>query len=97
MSIIPPEGVPSPSPSPAKVEPAQGSGFRPAHVAGGGLAVIVGAVAVAIANHFGYQLSDADGVLVGGAALSAGAGIGHVIGQVGISGAAAFVWRGSRA
>lgn len=93
MSIIPTEPAPA---SVAADEPAQATGLRPAHVAGGGFAVVVGAVAVAVCNHFGWKLSDADGVLVGGAALGAGAGLGHVVGKVGLAGAFKALWRGSK-
>jgi uncharacterized membrane protein len=99
MSIIPSE-VPVASPSPAPVavaEPVPAAGLKPAHVAGGGFAGVVGAVVVAVCNHFGWHVSDVDAVLVGAAAVSAGVGVGHVIGSVGIKGAVKHFWRGNKA
>lgn len=63
------------------------SGLRASHVAGGGVVGVAGAVVVAVCSHFGWHVSDVDAVLVGGGAVTAGVGVGHVIGQVGIVGA----------
>jgi hypothetical protein len=92
LSVIPSEG-PEPSHTHA---PAQ-KGVSASHIAGGGVVGGVGAVVVAVCNHFGWHVSDVDAVLAGGAAVSVGAGIGHVIGQVGIVGAFKQLWRGRKA
>jgi hypothetical protein len=84
MSVFPTEGSPSP---PSADEPAQPSGLTASHVAGGGGSVVVGAVVVAICNHYGWDVSDVDALVVGGAALSFGVGLGHIVGKVGILGA----------
>lgn len=90
MSVIPSEAAASPVAAPK-------SGVAVSHVAGGGIVGIVGAVVVAVCNHFGWHVSDVDAVLVGGAAVSTGVGLGHVIGKVGIVGAFKHFWRGSAA
>jgi len=87
MSIIPLEPAPS---APSK------PGIQASHVAGGGVVGAGGAVIVAVCNHFGWHVSDVDAVFVGGIAVSAGAGVGHVIGQVGVVGAIKQLWRGKR-
>lgn len=108
MSSLVPEGMPAvpataPEPAPAPVAepapvvvavPAPKQGLRPSHVAGGGFAGVAGAVVVAVCNHFGWPVSDVDAVLIGGAAVSAGVGVGHVISTVGVRGAFAALWRG---
>lgn len=58
---------------------------------------VAGAVIVAVCNHFGWHVSDVDAVLVGGAAVSAGVGLGHVVGKVGIFGAFKQFLHGSQA
>lgn len=68
------------------------------HVVGGGVAAAIGAVAVSVVNHFTHlQLSDPDAVIIGGAAVSAGAGLAHVIEQVGILGIFRRILRGAPA
>lgn len=96
MSGLVPEVVSRAAPvSEDSDEPSQKSGLRTAHVAGGGFAVVVGAVVVAVCNHFGWHVSDADSLVVGGAVVSVGAGLGHVVGSVGVSGAFKQLWKGS--
>lgn len=93
MSIIAPEGVPKPADEPSQAP----SGLKPAHVAGGGVSVVVGAVAVAICSHYGWRVSDTDALVIGGAAVSVGAGLGHVIGKVGVFGAVRQLLHGRNA
>lgn len=83
-SIAPNEVVPRAGDEPS---PQASSGLKPAHVAGGGVSVVVGAVVVAICNHYGWDVSNTDALVIGGATVSAGAGLGHVIGKVGVFGA----------
>lgn len=57
------------------------------HVVGGGAATLLGAVAVSLVNRFFHaHVSDADALVIGGAAVSAGVGLGHIIGAVGVAG-----------
>lgn len=84
MSIIAPEVVSRTADEPS---PQVSPGLRPAHVAGGGVSVVVGAIAVAVCNHYGWNVSDADALVIGGAAVSVGAGLGHIISKVGVFGA----------
>ena len=97
MSAYVPEGASSASSTPAADESSQPSGIRAAHVAGGGAAVAVGAVVVAICNHFSWNISDSDALLVGGAAVTAGVGLGHIISKVGVLGAFKQLAFGSKA
>ena len=93
MTVLPTEGSPSPS---SADEPAQApSSLSAFHVAGGGGATVVGAVLVAVCNHFGWRVSDVDALGVGGAVLSIGVGLGHVIGKVGVLGALHTLLHGS--
>lgn len=89
VNSVPPE-------APASNEPVHqvSSGLRAAHVAGGGVVVVAGAVVVAVCNHFGWHVSDSDSLVIGGAAVSVGAGLGHVISSVGVKGAFKQLWRG---
>lgn len=96
LSNLVPEGASAPVPESVD-EPAQGSGLRAAHVAGGGVVVVAGAVVVAVCNHFGWTVSDSDSLIIGGAAVSIGAGLGHVIGESGVVGALRMLWRGRSA
>lgn len=61
------------------------------------MVVAAGAVVVAVCNHFGWHVSDSDSLLIGGAAVSIGVGIGHVLSTVGVSGAFKRLWRGGGA
>ena len=66
------------------------------HVVGGGAATLLGAVAVALVNRFFHShISDADALVIGSAAVSAGVGLGHVIGSVGVAGLFSRVLHGS--
>ena len=60
------------------------TGIQTAHVAGGGAGSIIGAVVVAVCNHFHVHVSDVDATIIGSAALSAGVGLGHVFAAVGV-------------
>lgn len=83
-------------PVPSEKRGSKPPALRPAHAVGGSTAAILGAVAVGVANHFGYTLSDPDALVLGSAVLGAGLGLGHVIGEVGIVGAVKQLWRGRR-
>ena len=96
MSVLSPEGVPVSGPD-APRRSAPKAGLSASHVAGGGVIGAAGAVVVAVCNHFGWHVSDVDAVMVGGAAVSVGAGLGHVIGKVGVFGAFKQLLRGSNA
>lgn len=48
---------------------------------------MLGAVIAIVLTRFHVHVSDIDAAILGSAALSAGVGIGHVVGQVGIWGA----------
>lgn len=72
------------------------SGLRASHVVGGGVSAVVAVAALAVSNHFNLHLSDEDAILVGGSAVSAGIGLGHIIGQVGVLGLFRRVLRGSK-
>lgn len=66
------------------------------HVVGGGAATLLGAVAVSLINRFFHShVSDADAIVIGSAAVSAGVGLGHVIGSVGIAGLFSRVLHGA--
>lgn len=66
------------------------------HVVGGGVATLLGAVVVSLVNRFFHaHVSDADALVIGGAAVSAGVGLGHVIGSVGVAGLFARFLHGS--
>lgn len=93
MSVLAPEGTPTPVPAEATPESAP-TGLRASHVAGGGLGGVIGAAAAAVLNRYGVRISDLDAALFGSAALAAGTGLGHVVGQVGIVGAVKLLWRG---
>lgn len=68
------------------------------HVVGGGAAAFIGAVVVSVVNHvFKSHVSDADALVIGAAAVSAGAGLGHVVASVGILGAFKRVLHGKPA
>jgi hypothetical protein len=68
------------------------------HVVGGGFATLFSAVAVSLVNHFFHaHVSDADAMVIGGAVLSAGVGLGHVIGSVGVAGLFSRILHGSKA
>ena len=68
------------------------------HVVGGGAAAFIGAVVVSVVNHvFKSHVSDADALVIGAAAVSAGAGLGHAIGTVGVLGLFKRVLHGSAA
>lgn len=67
------------------------------HVVGGGAATLLGAVAVSLVNRFFHShVSDADALVVGSAVVSAGVGLGHVIGSVGVSGLFSKLMHGSK-
>jgi len=91
LSVIPTEG-----PAPSEPDASSQKGVSASHIAGGGVVGGVGAVVVAVCNHFGWHVSDVDAVLAGGAAVSVGVGLGHVIGQVGIKGAIKQLWGGRK-
>lgn len=66
------------------------------HVVGGGAAAFVGAVVVSLINHFFHShVSDADALIIGGAAVAAGAGVGRVVETVGLLGAFKVLLRGA--
>lgn len=77
--------------------PVNQPGLRASHVAGGGVAVALADALVAVLSHYGVHVSDVDALIVGGAAASAGAGLGHVIGAVGLVGAFKRLLRGRSA
>jgi len=89
------EPLAPPVPAPASSDVPSASGLRASHVVGGSLSAVVGVIAVAVSNHFALHLSDEDALLVGGAAVSMGAGLGHIIGQVGLFGAFRRLLHGS--
>ena len=92
--VLPAPVAPAASAAPfASVSP----GLRASHVVGGGLSTVAAVAALAVSNHFKLHLSDEDALLVGGAAVSAGIGLGHVIGQVGVLGLFRRILRGSAA
>lgn len=99
MSNIAPEGVPHPigldKAAPADVKPS--NGLRTSHVAGGGFGGVVGAAVAAVLSHFHVHVSDMDAAIIGSVAVSAGVGVGHVVGKVGLVGAVKRLVFGSRA
>ncbi|MDE2098574.1 MAG: hypothetical protein KGL39_15070 [Patescibacteria group bacterium] len=90
MSNVAPEGVPHlipDAPAPTYVPVPVPSGLSAAHVVGGSLGGLVGAVTAGVLAHFHYHVSDLDASLLGSAALSAGVAFGHVVSKVGVLGA----------
>lgn len=66
------------------------------HVVGGGSAALVGAVAVSLVNRFFHShVSDTDAIVIGAAAVSAGAAVGHEIASVGLAGIFKRIVRGA--
>jgi hypothetical protein len=107
LSNIAPEGVPTPIAA-AQEEaqtpvayfqqvPAVKQGLQTSHVAGGSLGGIAAVIVVSVCNRYHWHVSDVDAVFIGSAALSAGAGLGHVFAQVGVRGAVKRLWRGNAA
>lgn len=69
--------------------------MRSSHVVGGSSAAFVGAIAVSLVNRFFHShISDAEAFVIGGAALSAGVGIGHAIATLGVFGAIKRFFKG---
>lgn len=59
--------------------------MKPAHVAGGAAGALAGlVVATVLRRYVGWDITPPDASLIGSAALSAGAGIGHVWSTTGI-------------
>jgi len=59
-------------------------GLSPAHVAGGSLGGFAAAIVLGVCNHYHLHVSDVDAAIIGSGALSAGAGVGHVIVKYGV-------------
>lgn len=88
LPVVTPAPAAVPMPVAPSVEvaapPAQ---LRPSHVAGGGLGGMVSALIVVALAHYHVHVSGVDAAILGSSFLSAGVGIGHVVGEVGIFGA----------
>lgn len=102
MSVIAPEPVPAqPAVAPVVVAPSApkgGSTLNTSHVAGGGFGVVLGAAIAGLASRFLHvHVSDVDAALIGGAALSAGVGLGHAFGKGGVFGVIRAILHGSAA
>jgi len=98
LTNIAPEGVPHPigSETPAPAQPQVVKGLATSHVAGGGFGGVAGAAVAALLTHFHVHVSDMDAAIIGSVAVSAGVGVGHVVGKVGIVGAVKRLVFGSR-
>lgn len=67
------------------------------HVVGGASAAFVGGVVVSLINHFFHSsVSDADALVIGGAVVGAGAGLGRALEVGGISGLISTVLHGAK-
>lgn len=64
------------------------------HVAGAGFGAILGTVLVALGTRIGLDLTNVDSATLGIACVGAFLGVGHAIGQDGISGIGRTLWRG---
>jgi Ca2+/Na+ antiporter len=65
-----------------------------APVAGAGFGAIVGATLVALGTRIGLALSPVDAATLGMAAVGVFIGIGHAVGEYGISGIVEMIWHG---
>lgn len=66
------------------------------HVVGGASAAFIGGVVVSLINHFFHtSVSDADALVIGGAVVGAGAGLGRAIEKGGIAGLFSRVLHGA--
>lgn len=95
LSQVGPGVVPAPAPAPSA--PSASAGLRASHVVGGGFSAVVAVAALAVSNRYNLHLSDEDALLLGGGVVSAGIGLGHVVGQVGVFGLFRRLLRGSAA
>lgn len=66
------------------------------HAAGAALGALIGTALAALGTRVGLHLTHADAAGLGVAAVTAGFGVGHAIGQYGIAGVASILWRGSQ-
>lgn len=67
------------------------------HVVGGGAAAFIGAVAVSLINRFFHShVSDAEALVIGGAAVSLGAALGRSIEKSGVAGLVSLFLHGSK-
>lgn len=66
------------------------------HIAGAGLGALVGAILVSLGSRIGLDLTNFDAATLGMAAIGAGTGIGHALGEYGLSGIVQTIWKGRK-